>query len=94
MGNNFEISINDIVKSVEKITNIKTQIIRDPSRVRPASSEVNRLKCSNKKIKKILNWKIRLERKKGFEFGLKNTIEWVRNNKEKFLKDKIKNYII
>jgi len=94
IGNNFDISIEEIVKTVEKITNIKTQIIHDSSRLRPKASEVIRLKCSNVKAKKILNWEAKLKGKKGFEVGLKNTINWINDNKEKFIKDKIKKYTI
>jgi len=94
IGNNFDISIRDIVKTVEKITNIRTQIIFDSQRVRPKTSEVNKLKSSNNKAKKILNWKPKLKGKKGFEIGLKKTINWIYNNKESFLKDQTKKYII
>jgi NAD dependent epimerase/dehydratase len=94
IGNNFESSIYEIVKYVEKITGIKTKIISDRNRFRPSNSEVNRLKSCNKKIKKVLKWHPKLSDKKGFEDGLKQTIDWVLANKKNFEKNKIKKYII
>ena len=41
-------------------------------RIRPSGSEVGRLICDSKKIRKNLKWKKRVE----FNEGLKKTIEW------------------
>ncbi len=94
IGNNFEISIKEIVNTVKRLTGINIKIINDKTRFRPINSEVNRLFCCNKKAKKILNWKINFRSRKGFESGLTKTIDWIRQNKEDFYKDKIKKYII
>ena len=92
--NNFDISILEIVKLVEKITGIKIKIVLDSKRVRPKESEVKLLKTSNQKAKKILNWKPKLNGKRGFEIGLNNTINWVEDNKKLFSNNQIKKYII
>ena len=44
-------------------------------RVRPKNSEVKRLYASTKKAKKIINWNPKFSNKRGFEEGLKKTIE-------------------
>ena len=49
--------------------------------MRPIKSEVNRLLSSNKKAKKILNWKPKFSEKKGFINGLSNTIDWFKVSK-------------
>ena len=48
--------------------------------MRPIKSEVNRLISSNKKAKKILNWSPKYSGKKGFEKGLKETVNWFGNS--------------
>ena len=94
IGINFDISILEIVKLVEKITGIKIKIVLDSKRVRPKESEVKLLKTSNQKAKKILNWKPKLNGKSGFEIGLNNTINWIEDNKKLFSNNQIKKYII
>lgn len=52
--------------------NIKSTKIKK----RPEKSEVFHLKCNNKKIKKLTNWKQKIK----LEKGLKKTIEWFKEN--------------
>ena len=59
LGNNFEISINDILKILKKDFGYKFEIVIDKKRIRVKNSEVNRLYASNLKAKKILKWKLR-----------------------------------
>ncbi len=89
IGNNFEISIKDITKIMQKDFGYDFEIILDPKRVRKKNSEVFRLLASNKKAKKILNWKPKYTGVKGFKLGLKKTIEWFKGQKN--LKDYISN---
>ena len=55
-------------------------------KVRPKNSEVERLKSDFSRAVKILNWKPNMLEKKGFEDGLKKTIQWYLDptNLEKF----------
>ena len=48
--------------------------------MRPKKSEVNRLICDNKKIFSETNWKPKFN----FSTGLDLTIDWIKNNKERF----------
>ena len=61
---------------------IKSEIIikTDENRVRPQKSEVNRLVCDNSKIKKFTKW----QPKYNLDQGLKETIEWLEQNKKLF----------
>ena len=52
LGNNFEISINDILKILKKDFGYKFEIVIDKKRIRVKNSEVNRLYASNLKAKK------------------------------------------
>ena len=80
IGMNEEISIKDLVKKISKIINKKINIKTDKKRVRPEKSEVNRLVCDNSKIKKFTKW----QPKYNLEQGLKETIEWLEDNKKLF----------
>ena len=83
IGMNQEISIKDLVEKISKITNKKIIIKTDAKRVRPEKSEVNRLVCDNSKIKKYTNW----QPKYNLEKGLKETIDWLEDNKKLFKPD-------
>ena len=76
IGSNFEISIKEIIQMVALVTNRKVTINKDSNRIRPKSSEVDRLICSNKKAKKILKWKPSYNGKSGFKRALEETIDW------------------
>ena len=72
LGNNFEISINDILKILKKDFGYKFEIVIDKKRIRVKNSEVNRLYASNLKAKKILKWKPEHSKLSGFKKGLEN----------------------
>lgn len=78
-----EISIKQLAETLIEKINHNAKIICDEQRIRPEKSEVNRLLGSNKKIKKLTNW----EPKYTFEEGLEDTIEFLRNNLEKYKSD-------
>ena len=79
----FEISIKELVKCFEKISNKKIFIIQKESRMRAKKAEVNRLLGSNKKFKKQANWKPKYIGKKGFLNALRETFDWYKANKDK-----------
>ena len=85
IGNNFEISIQEIIKIMKEDFGYNFNVILDPKRVREKKSEVFRLIASNSKAKRVLNWKPNYAGVKGFKLGLKKTIEWFRDPKN--LKD-------
>lgn len=73
IGSGKEISINDMIKKVVKLTGKDVKIEVEEQRLRPNKSEVMRLLADNKKAKKILGW----EPKVSFDEGLKRTIDWI-----------------
>jgi dTDP-glucose 4,6-dehydratase len=76
LGNGSEISIGDLVKLIENISGIKTEIEIDSPRIRPEASEVERLLCDNKKAVVLTGWKPQFT----LEEGLAQTIEWFTQN--------------
>ena len=78
-----EISIKELAEELIMQINPKAKIICDEQRLRPEKSEVNRLLGSNEKIHNLTNWK----QKYSFEEGLKETIEFIKNNMDKYKVD-------
>jgi len=74
IGSNSEISIGDTVKLIKEILQADVDIQCDDARIRPASSEVERLWCDNTKIKRLTGFEPRI----GIREGLQRTIEWFR----------------
>ncbi len=82
VGSNFEISIKDIYKIVCDFYGRYPKIQIDKKRFRPSKSEVKRLYSSNKKAKKLLNWKPKFSGNKNFYKGIYKTCEWFEKNKK------------
>ena len=76
IGTNRELSIGELVKLISTLTNTKISVYRDKTRVRPAQSEVERLRCDNKKITKTTGWKPTYD----LEKGLRETIAFIKAN--------------
>ena len=75
IGMNQEISMGDLVNLIATQMGEEVKIISSEERVRPKSSEVERLVCDNKKIKANTNWRPKYT----IEKGISETIEWFRN---------------
>lgn len=78
-----EISIGQLAEELIQQINPKAKIICDEQRLRPEKSEVNRLLGCNEKIKRLTNWSPQYT----FEQGLAETIEFLRNNMDKYKAD-------
>lgn len=75
-----EISIGQLAEELIRQINPKAKIVCDEQRLRPKNSEVERLLGANGKIKSLTNW----EPQYTFEEGLAETIEWIRNNMDRY----------
>lgn len=82
-GSNHEISIGDLANKIIEIFGEDVNIICDEERFRPEKSEVNRLWADNKKIKELTGW----QPKYTLDEGLKETIDWIKNNMKYFKTD-------
>lgn len=78
-----EISIGELAQELINQINPNAKIVCDEERLRPEKSEVNRLLGSNKKIKELTNW----ENKYSLQDGLAETIEFLKNNMNKYKSD-------
>ena len=79
LGSGFEISIQETAETIAKLMNVELKLANDEQRVRPESSEVERLHASIKKAKEVLGWQPQLKGLEGFKSGLKQTIDWFSN---------------
>ena len=76
LGTGQEISIGDLAEKIIELTEKEVEIIEDTQRIRPEKSEVERLLSNAEKAKKTTGWKPKYM----LEEGLKETIDWIKNN--------------
>jgi NAD dependent epimerase/dehydratase len=83
IGMREEISIIDLAKFIGQLLNADIEITSEEERVRPEKSEVERLLCDNTKIMRKTGWRpiYNLER------GLRETIDWLRQNLDRYKLD-------
>lgn len=79
IGSDFEVSIEETVKLIAHVMNTEIDIETDFSRLRPKTSEVERLWADISKAKKLFNWKTEYGGKSGFIKGLEETVSWFTN---------------
>jgi nucleoside-diphosphate-sugar epimerase len=75
IGSNSEISIGDLAALIASLMGCRVRIVCDEARVRPAASEVLRLRCDNTKLRERTGFQPQV----AFEDGLRKTIEWFRD---------------
>lgn len=83
VGSNKEISVENLINIIFNILGTRAKIVTDEPRIRPESSEVERLKCDNNKLLKYTNWI------PGYDLrtGITETIDWCRENLNYFKTD-------
>jgi len=76
IGRNEEISISSLVELIAHFLGKDIALRSDPTRIRPAQSEVERLRCDNKKILAKTDWKPQIT----LEEGITKTINWLNSH--------------
>lgn len=79
IGNNFEISIGDTARMIAELMGKPLEIEVDQRRLRPETSEVERLWASTEKAQRMMHWQPSYAGAAGFRRGLERTIEWFRD---------------
>lgn len=72
IGSNYEISIEDLFKKIQKLMGSTAVLVAEQQRMRPEKSEVQRLWCDNSKIKKLTGFAPTYN----LDHGLRLTIDW------------------
>lgn len=78
LGTGEAVTIGDLAHTVFDILGGGYTIVTDPSRVRPAKSEVMKLLSDNRLAGQVLGWRPTLTIRQGLE----QTIEWVRSHQD------------
>lgn len=76
IGSNYEISIGDSANLIADIMGVEIEIETDDKRLRPSTSEVERLWADNTKARDLCGWEPEYGGLEGFRRGLVETIEW------------------
>lgn len=76
IGMDEEISVGDLVKLIARLMGAEITIAEEAHRVRPAASEVERLRCDATRLREATGWKPT----RTLETGLGETIEWFRTH--------------
>jgi NAD dependent epimerase/dehydratase len=78
LGSNFEISIGDTVQLIAEAMDVDVEIVTDEARIRPHTSEVQRLWADNRKARELFGWQPAYGGREGFKRGLAETAAWFR----------------
>jgi NAD dependent epimerase/dehydratase len=78
LGTGREISVNDLALRIASLIGQGVQIVTDAQRLRPGTSEVQRLCCNPAKAKRLTGW----EAGHSLDDGLRATIEWLREHRD------------
>lgn len=79
IGSNYEISIGGLVEVIAQIMQVDLEIKKDPGRIRPEKSEVERLWADNTKAKLLSGWEPEFAGYDGLRRGLTETVSWFVN---------------
>src|SRR5437762_4251044 len=75
IGSNEEISVGDLVRVLGEVMGTAVTVVVDPARMRPASSEVQRLRCDATKLERATGFRPVVPLKE----GLARTAQWFRD---------------
>jgi len=80
MGSGFEISMGEVVEMVCEISGKSPTLILDEDRIRPVSSEVERLWSDSSKMHETFGWQPEFAGREGLYRGLQATYSWLKSN--------------
>jgi NAD dependent epimerase/dehydratase len=76
IGSGYEISVQEVALLIAELMDATIEFETDQARVRPQSSEVQRLCAEVHKAKKLLSWEPAYHGKEGLRRGLAETVQW------------------
>lgn len=80
LASNHEISIGELARKIITLVGRDVQIDTDNDRIRPAKSEVFRLRGDNTLARRLLGW----EPQVGLDEGLRRTIDWIAQHQDRY----------
>jgi len=76
IGSSFEVSIRRLAELIGEVMDVDITITTENERIRPESSEVDRLYADINKAKDLLGWTPQFGDVEGFRRGLRRTADW------------------
>ena len=76
IGSGFEITIGDTAAMIAEALDADVNIVTDAERMRPATSEVERLYANAGKAERLMGWTPRYGGRDGFRRGIAETVAW------------------
>lgn len=76
VGSGREVAIGDLIPMLIEASGRDAEVVQDPSRMRPAGSEVDRLLCDNRRAREWTGWAPEVS----LEDGLSRTAQWIEKN--------------
>lgn len=76
VGSGFEISIGDTARLIANLMEREIEITEESNRLRPTTSEVERLCAANERARSIMDWAPQYAGIEGLKHGLRHTIDW------------------
>ena len=83
VGSGQDISIGDLARRIVELVGRDVPVVQDPQRLRPASSEVERLCADNALAREVLGWTPQVS----LDEGLQRTIGWIRDSLDLYRPD-------
>lgn len=79
-GSGTEVSIQDLIRKIEKLLGKDLRVVGEQARIRPEDSEVQRLCANSTAARELLGWAPRVS----LEDGLRQTISWIESNLQRY----------
>ncbi len=79
-GTGVSVSIGELVERIARIIGRSPRVVRDEARLRPAGSEVDRLRADPRTAERLLGWRASVT----LDEGLRRTIDWIAGHPERY----------
>ena len=79
-GSDHEISIGRLAELIAQAMGVDMEVVSDAQRLRPAASEVDRLRASHRLASELTGWQPQYAGDDGFRRGIEETIAWFRKD--------------
>lgn len=79
IASNFEVSVGDVVETIQDVVGRRVEVQTEDQRLRPALSEVERLWGANQRAADLLGWHPTYGGLDGFRRGIGETVDWFRD---------------
>jgi NAD dependent epimerase/dehydratase len=80
LGSAKDVSIGELAALVGELTGHELEVVLDPERVRPATSEVSRLVCDHSLMTKLTGWTPAVD----LRTGVRHTLDWISVNTHRY----------